>query len=175
MDIETPRLLLRVGNADRLRAELAGGEGFALVLGASVPASWPPPLFDQGAVQWMLERVEADSYWITWGARYFLRKHTEGPAVAVGAGGFKGPPDATGTVELGYSIVPEQQRNGYASEAVEGMVAFAFTHPEVKRVIAETLPSLEPSIGVLQKTGFHLTQEDAGEGVIRFARLRPRS
>jgi len=172
MTIETPRLILVAGTAERLRAELQNVPNLAKVLGAEVSTDWPPPLYDEAAVRWMLERVESEPLWSKWGSRYFLHKQSRSQPVAVGAGGFKGPPDATGQVELGYSVLPRYQRQGFATEAVQGMLHFAFTHAEVRRVTAETLPSLVPSMGVLEKTGFYLTDEDAGEGVLRFARNR---
>jgi RimJ/RimL family protein N-acetyltransferase len=74
--------------------------------------------------------------------------------VLVGAGGFKGAPDARGEVELGYGIVPEYQRRGYATEAVRGLSEFAFRDPRVKTVIGQTLDGLTRSIGVMEKAGF---------------------
>ena len=61
----------------------------------------------------------------------------------IGAGliGFKGSPDETGTVEIGYGINPIFQGRGYMTEAVKAMVKWAFSHPECKRITA---------IGVLQ-------------------------
>lgn len=100
---------------------------------------------------------------------YFILLPGEGGRpILVGTAGYKGPPSADGTVELGYGIVSEYQRRGFASEATRGMVARAFRFPSVRRVIAETLPELTPSIGVLQKCGFRLIGEGSEPGVIRF-------
>jgi RimJ/RimL family protein N-acetyltransferase len=74
----------------------------------------------------------------------------------MGSAGYKGPPSADATLEVGYGIVSEYQRQGYASEVVHGFLAHAFALPAVHRVVAETLPSLVPSIGVLRKCGFRL-------------------
>jgi RimJ/RimL family protein N-acetyltransferase len=75
-------------------------------------------------------------------------------AQVIGAGGYKGAPDDTGTVEIGYGVVPERRRRGFAREAVDGWLAHAFADPRVRRVIAHTLVELEPSIGVLRSAGF---------------------
>jgi RimJ/RimL family protein N-acetyltransferase len=48
----------------------------------------------------------------------------------------------------------------------------AFALPAVRRVIAETLPELAPSIGVMRKCGFRLIGEGSRPGVIRFELLR---
>jgi ribosomal-protein-alanine N-acetyltransferase len=92
--------------------------------------------------------------------------------VLIGSTGYKGPPSAEGTVEVGYSIVSDHRRRGYASEAVRGLVRHAFGVPEVRRVIAETLPELTPSIGVLRKCGFELVGEGSEPGVIRYELAR---
>jgi ribosomal-protein-alanine N-acetyltransferase len=71
----------------------------------------------------------------------------------VGIGSFKGPP-AGGVVEIAYAILPEHQGRGYATAAARGMVDYAFKSPEVRRVIAHTLPDGAASQRVLQKAGF---------------------
>jgi RimJ/RimL family protein N-acetyltransferase len=89
----------------------------------------------------------------------------------IGAGGYKGPP-ADGCVEIGYSIVPEYQRQGFASEAAGGLVAHAFSHQGVERVRGETLPDLVGSVGVLRKCGFTLVGDGSEPGVVRFELTR---
>ncbi|HPF62354.1 MAG: GNAT family N-acetyltransferase [Gemmatimonadetes bacterium] len=171
MTIHTARLALIPATADHLRAELTGPDALAAALGVEVPAAWPPPLYDGDAVRWVLDRIAEDARHLAWGTRYFIWKAPDGH-VAVGAGGFRGPPDRAGTVEIGYSILPAYQRRGFASEATEGMVQHAFTDTAVTRVIAETLPDLTPSIGVLEKQGFSCIGEGSEPGVIRFERRR---
>ena len=49
----------------------------------------------------------------------------------MGIGGFKGeslPGEAM--AEIGYSVMPAYQRLGFASEAVAGLIGWAFSHPE---------------------------------------------
>ncbi len=72
----------------------------------------------------------------------------------VGTVGFKGPPDADGTVEVAYGIVPACQGQGYATEAAEAAIAFAQADARVRRVIAHTLPMASASTRVLTKLGF---------------------
>lgn len=54
------------------------------------------------------------------------------------------------------------------AETVRDLFARAFSSPTVRRVIAETLPELEGSIGVLRKYGFTLIDGGSEPGVIRF-------
>ena len=51
-------------------------------------------------------------------------------------------------------------------------LANAFAVQAVRRAIAETLPELTPSIGVLTKCGFRLIGEGSEPGVIRFELTR---
>lgn len=152
--IETRRLHLIPGSARIARADLESREALAHALGVQVPADWPPEYFDSDALNYTLGILDAKPEHSAWWLYYFVRKATHlDPAVVVGAGGFRGPP-ADGTVEVGYSIVPQFRRQGFASEAVQGFVAFAFANADVRRVRAQTLAGLAPSIGVLQKCGF---------------------
>ena len=90
----------------------------------------------------------------------------------IGSAGYKGPPSADGSVEVGYGIVEDHRRRGYATEAAMGLVDRAFSVAEVGRVIAETLPELAGSIGVLHKCGFRLLGAGSEPGVIRFELTR---
>ena len=49
-----------------------------------------------------------------------------GTGTAVGTCGFKGPPEADGAVEISYGVDADHQGNGYATEAAEALVTFAF-------------------------------------------------
>jgi RimJ/RimL family protein N-acetyltransferase len=171
--IRTARLDLLPGTIEVLKAELAGREALAGILGIEIPASWPPPLFDVDAMQWMLGRLEEDPAFEEWGFRYFVRRGEDGaPGITVGAGGFKGPPTPEGSVEVGYSVLSEFQRQGFATEATNGLVQHAYEDSQVTHVIAETLPGLTPSIGVLEKAGFTFVGEGSEPEVIRYEHRR---
>ncbi len=59
-----------------------------------------------------------------------------------------------GRTEIGYGILDEYQGQGYATEAVKAAAAWAFQHPEVAAVEAETEPDNAASQRVLEKCGF---------------------
>ena len=84
-------------------------------------------------------------------------------------------PSEDGTVEIGYGVVAEHQRRGYATETVRAFLAHAFVSPKVRRVIAETYPHLAPSIGVLEKCGFTFIGDGSEPGVIRYEIERAQS
>lgn len=80
--------------------------------------------------------------------------------VVIGDAGFMGPPDASGSVELGYSIVPAYRRQGYAVEAARALLEWALARPDVTRVGAECFPDNAASIRVLEKIGMSLVEQD---------------
>ena len=69
---------------------------------------------------------------------------------------FKGEPDETGTVEIGYGTYPAFQRQGYMAEMVSGMVRWVGAQPGVLRVVADTEAENVASQKVLEKNGFRL-------------------
>jgi RimJ/RimL family protein N-acetyltransferase len=91
-----------------------------------------------------------------------------GTGTAIGRCGFKGPPVAAGVVEIAYGVDPEHRRNGYATEAAEALVAYAFNDSRVRVVRAHTSPETNTSTRVLTKCGFrHLGEVvDPEDGLI---------
>lgn len=78
-----------------------------------------------------------------------------------GAGlvGFKGSPNDSGEVEIGYGIDPAFRRSGFTHEAVRLLIDWAFTHPECRAITAtHVLPTNFASQRLLQKAGFRLIE-----------------
>jgi ribosomal-protein-alanine N-acetyltransferase len=167
--LRTERLHLRSATAQLAAADLNDRSDFSRLLEADVPPDWPPPLNDDNTKAFTLNYLQENPDAAGWGAWYFLLPgRAEERTRAIGIGGFKGKPSREGMVEIGYSIMPDHQRLGYASEAAAGLIGWAFSHPEVLLVTAETLPALEASIRVLETNGFHLLGRGSEEGVIRY-------
>jgi RimJ/RimL family protein N-acetyltransferase len=57
-------------------------------------------------------------------------------------------------VELGYSVAPEHQRRGYATEIVTLLVAHARADARVRTLQAHTTAANVASVRVLERTGF---------------------
>lgn len=98
---------------------------------------------------------------------------TQGGPV-IGTGGFKGAP-RDGTVEIAYAVNEDLRGKGHGTEIARGLVAFAFSHPEIRTVIAHTLPDGAASQRILKKCGFSKTGEhvDPEDGLVwRFERSR---
>ncbi len=55
---------------------------------------------------------------------------------------------------LGYWLDEDQRNKGYATQAVRGILRFAFQELGLHRIQASVLPSNLPSIRVLEKCGF---------------------
>ena len=168
--LSTARLELIPATAPLVQAELGQVDTFSKLLDAEIPANWPPELLVD-ALPFFLEQLDRhpeQAGWLSW--YWVLRGDPK--AVLVGSGGFKGCPQPNGTIEVGYSVLPQYQGYGYATEAVVGLLAWAFAHAEVSRVIAETLPDNKRSIQLLVKLGFLRTGQGSEPGLIRFELAR---
>jgi RimJ/RimL family protein N-acetyltransferase len=130
--IETERLSLIPWPAAALDLESLGRE-----LGIAVPEGWRPDVTDILPAQ----PPPYGPYAVLCGSEL------------VGSGGFVGPPDASGTVEIGYETAPAHRRLGYASEVAAALVAWALDQPEVSRVIASPSTDNVASIRVLEHAG----------------------
>jgi [ribosomal protein S5]-alanine N-acetyltransferase len=167
--LRTARLDLVAASLAHLDAELESPDRLAALLGAEVPDGWPPGEYDRPAIELfratLSGRPEADG-WLGWYA--ILRAAGDRPATVVAAAGYLGPPDAGGTVEVGFSVVAAHRSRGYASEIVGALVARAFSRPEVARVVARTSADNLASAHVLERCGFSPDGAGAEPGTLRF-------
>ena len=166
------QLELVAATPELIRAALAGPRELAVGLAATVPLTWPPMYVDKAALEYTQDRLADGPEQVGWWMHFVVLVDDLGGRTLVGSGGYKGPPSDDGTVEVGYAIVSDRQRRGYATEALQGLLARAFAFREVRRAIAETLPESAPSIGVLRKCGFRPLGEGSEPGVIRFELTR---
>ena len=156
---------------ETLDAEEEGGPALARALNATDPVSWPPEHNDASTRDWMRSLIRDHPNQPGWGFWYILADGRP-----VGIAGYKGPPNDSGCVEIGYSVVEADQRQGYAGRAVAMLIARAFGDPLVTLIAAETLPALIASQRVLTRKGFVLTgssfDAEVGE-IMRFELNRP--
>jgi RimJ/RimL family protein N-acetyltransferase len=173
MILHSERLLLIAATAEMVRAEIQNRNELGRLVEAHVPADWPPPLNDENSQQWTLKYLLANPDAAGFGYWYIaLPDQTVEGKSLVGIVGLKGKPAIDGTVEVGYSVMEDRQRQGYGSEATAALIAWVFDHPEVTRVVAETLPHLRPSIRVMERNGMSFMGSGSEEGVIRFGITR---
>ncbi|MGI4741746.1 MAG: GNAT family N-acetyltransferase [Janthinobacterium lividum] len=167
----TPRLLILAASRALLTAELHKPQYFPTLLGAVLPTAWPPGDYDRDAMEYFLEKLTAGGRdaagWYNW---YALRK-AEGdvPRTLVGTAGFTGPPDATGTAEIGYGIAADWRGQGLGTELVAGLVQQAAATGQVRRLVAHTPPENLISQRVLLANSFASAGTDVN-GQLRFER-----
>ncbi|HEX3580645.1 MAG TPA: GNAT family N-acetyltransferase [Thermoanaerobaculia bacterium] len=166
--IHTARLELRAGHREIYRIPFDDRDALALAMRVNVPENWPVEHYDADPLVWSVKKLDEDPSAAPWLLRYFIERETN---TLVGFGGGGGLP-AEGTWTIGYSVLPQFRRRGYASEALAALVAEAFRQAEVERIIGETYPELVASIGVLEKNGFVFVGPGDGERVIRYERKR---
>ncbi len=151
---QTERLRLLPATLELSRAEIDDRAAFARLLGADVPANWPPESAAD-ALDFFLHLLEDNPAWEGWLAWYVLlgdaatRRWT-----LVGGVGFKGAPDEEGRVEMGYSVLPQFQGRGIATEMARGVVAWAASTGRVREVLAQTTDDNVGSLAVLRRLGF---------------------
>jgi RimJ/RimL family protein N-acetyltransferase len=156
--MRTDRLDLRPLPAAAAAALLADRDTAAALLGAGLPPSWPQAdLLDILPMQ-----AAADPAGERYGIWVMVERAT---GSVVGDIGFMGPP-TDGVVEIGFSVVPERRRLGFASEAARGLVDWALGEPRVDRVVARCDADNDASISVLEHAGFVRAGE--ADGVIHW-------
>lgn len=170
--IETERLELVHATLEMVQAEADDRAKLAAMLGAAVPRDWPPEFNDADTLAFTLRKLQECPEQEGWWYWYFVLKDgVQGGRTLIGNGGYKGPPDGEGNVEIGYAVLEKFQKRGYGSEAAGGLVARAFDEG-VQSVTAETLPELYGSIRVLEKNGFVFMGEGSEPGVIWYRKDR---
>lgn len=170
--LETPRLVLVTTPLDVVRRRLENDQFSADVpVGAEMwhvqfPPEWP------GHAMVLLPMMARNYNPDDWNSTLIHRADR----TAIGQLGTKGPPDANGTVEIGYGLNPAYWGQGYASEAVGALLAFLLAQPTVRRITAETLIDNQASMRVLEKLGFARIgeREDEEDGsLVIWARVPP--
>lgn len=171
--LQTTHLDLVPATALHMDAQLTGPKELGKLLGVVVPKDWPPVGVDSDFVRGMRERLaKAGHDGIGWYGFYAIVRHTAlRPSTLVGVGGFFGPPDVAGQVELGFGILPSFRGRGHATEMVEGLVAHALAQPGVQRIVADAQSRDRPTQAVLMRAGFTMVAPPES-GLVRYLRDR---
>ena len=83
---------------------------------------------------------------------FIIRRSDQALLGAVTLDNIRRGPAKSGT--LGYWIGVEYARLGYMTDAIRAVVHYGFTHMDLSRLEAATLPENRASRGLLEKTGF---------------------
>lgn len=152
--IPTPRLTLLPLNVPTYEALFEGSARLAQHLAIQVPDLLSE--FGDESFQYSYHKLVTDSSEGPWWLYLFI--HTDQRAL-IGVGGYKGKPDETGMVEIGYEIYESYRNQGLATEAARGLIAWAFDQPAVHIVQAHTLAQNNASVAVLKKCGMTFMEE----------------
>jgi RimJ/RimL family protein N-acetyltransferase len=135
-----------------LSASLSGGRvEAARLIGAALPPEWPKPAERQ--LHRRLKQLAHNPTEQPWLLRAMvLRDDPDRPLV--GYINFHASPGPHGWVEVGYTVLPEFRRRGYAQEAVEALFDWASREHNVQRFRASVSPGNVPSLALVRKLGF---------------------
>ncbi len=147
-NLDTPRLRIQSYTPDLLNAAMNDRARFAELLGVRVPADWPGEDYEE-IMPGIAEHMGGDPRLGDW-LGLIIRKVDR---TLIGGCDFMSLPDAEGTVEIGYGLQPGYRGQGYATEAVQAMVDWAFNQPGVQRIVAGCAEDNIASARVLDKMG----------------------
>src|SRR5688572_15551606 len=133
LTVLTDRLQLVACPAQVARAAYQSRRQAETLVAVRVHAEWPTDDV-RGFLPLYAQQVEANPSVLGWGI--WLVIHS-GAQTVIGDAGFKGKPDANGTVDIGYGIIPSYRRQGFGYEAARGLRDWAFMQPGVERIIAD--------------------------------------
>lgn len=123
-----------------------------------------PPYFIGEDALWLWQlrhdQVLLDPTSGEWVARAVLAEPDD---VVVGFAGYHGPPDENGIVEIGYTVLPEHRRKGYARAMLRALIRRAVVEPEVNVVRVTISPDNIASLATIAGIGFMFMGEQWDE------------
>lgn len=146
--LETKRLQLIPFTLELKKAALNDRARLVELLGVFVPEQWPGPDMAE-ALPFFIEKMEKAPTEPVWD---WIAIHRLDQGV-IGGIGFMGGPDKEGVVEVGYDVVPAYRQQGYATEMLCSLVAWAFQEAGINVVTASCLDDNVGSIKVLEHAG----------------------
>ncbi|HSF89093.1 MAG TPA: GNAT family N-acetyltransferase [Saprospiraceae bacterium] len=164
--IETPRLILRPLTYDQLLKYIRCDHSLEAELGLNPTQRVLAPELMEALEQTILPQV-ANPY-----KNYLF--NTLWTAIdkqalqMIGDLCFVGEPNEAGEVEIGYGTYEEFQGQGYMTEMVSGMIAWAKAQPDIRAIIASTDASNVASYRVLEKN--HFMQTGSDDGMLKWLR-----
>ena len=163
--IESPNLQLIPCELKHFEAILGDEKELASMLGVEIDDDWLGFPAAREAMQPSFEYLKAHPSARGWWMYLLVHRANR---TLIGLVGFKGVADASGMVEIGYSLSSAYRLRGLATEAARALVDYAFSHTHVRRVDAHTLPERNGSVRVLEKVGmkFTGTVEDPDDGEV---------
>ena len=163
-DILTPRLRLVTLSTSLLQADFGGDvPRFAFLLHAVIPSCWPPENWEPHCFDFIQSMVADHPHTRGWN-RYVLLQGQ--PSVLVGTvGAF---PRTPSEVEIGYSILPPWQKQGYATEAARRLIHELLGTAYAQTITAQAFPHLIGSVRVMERCGMRFDGAGDEPGTVRY-------
>lgn len=163
--LETERLILRPLSLDELKLQLENPAELEKQLGffsaAYHSAEDHSDLLD--ALPTWIKRVQKNQKDYIWFTNWMLVNKESNTAI----GGVNLTRMGTDQEQLliGYHVKQPFRRLGFASEAVQAITDWAFSHSSIKVLLAETLQSNASSESLLKKLGFQFYEKSKGVNI----------
>jgi RimJ/RimL family protein N-acetyltransferase len=171
-DIQTPRLALVLLTEEFLAASLEADRAAADSL---VDFAVPPDWFDKrDFIHLRRYQLAVDPEYAPWCVRAIVLKSTN---AMIGHIGFHEPPNShhlvkygPNAIEFGYTIYPAFRRQGYATEAVRGLITWAANDAGIETFVVSISPDNAPSQAIARRFGFtkvgeHIDEKDGLEEI----------
>jgi RimJ/RimL family protein N-acetyltransferase len=171
LKIVTQRLELIALYPELARAAINDKTQLAQLLNAKVPKEFPPEIMAD-VMELFAQTLETDPGLVGWWGWYLVLNEPNQERVLIGCAGFTGYPDVEGNLLMGYAVLDAYQNKGYATEAVGGLLHWAFNQPQVMSVTAETYPDHLTSIRVMKKNGMVQLGKGGEEGTVKYGITR---
>jgi RimJ/RimL family protein N-acetyltransferase len=141
------------------------------LLGVALPDGRPDP-HEERFLRHRTDQMRRKPEVQQWLARAIVLREPD--RIMIGHAGFHGEPGINSpghaeALEVGYSIFPEHRLQGYATEAVTGLIGWA-RQQGIEHFVASVAPDNAPSLAIIHKLGFvrkgeHWDDEDGLEHV----------
>ncbi len=151
---ETERLLLVALLPEDIEALIAGDlERVSLPTGFTFLPEDPKLGVD---LSWNLRALRADSTQPLWRIRVIVERCSN---TVVGSINLKGPPSSDGDVEIGWSLIENARKKGYATEASATVLNWVVRQPGVSSISATIPDDNDPSQRLATRLGLIRTGE----------------
>jgi RimJ/RimL family protein N-acetyltransferase len=120
------------------------------LIGATLPLDWPGDA--ARTLRRRVRQLEANAAEQPWLLRAMVLRNPS--RQLVGRIGFHAPPDARGSLEVGYGVERAYRRRGYASEATRAMLGWATAQHGIRHFVASVAPTNVASLALVRRFGF---------------------
>ena len=161
--VRTQRLDLAPLALEEIEALIANdGARLRELTGALFPRPAAPPPYMADPLPEVGRRLRAHPEEMRWWNWLMVERETER---AVGLVAFGGPPGDSGAVLIGYAVYEQFEGLGYATEAVKGIIAWAFQQAGVRQVRTLAPVWNTPALRVAENVGMRPVAADEDDDV----------